>query len=114
MPPNGCICAMVDHDRSYKRLFSHPEMMRDLLAGFVREDWVAQLDLSSFQKVDPGYVGRSLSARANDVVWRVKWGEGFVYVYLMLEFQSSVDRYMAVRMLTYIGLLYEGLIRAKH
>ena len=26
---------MTDHDHGYKRLFSHPEMIRDLLAGFV-------------------------------------------------------------------------------
>lgn len=28
------------HDHSYKLLFSHPEMVRDLLTGFVKEDWV--------------------------------------------------------------------------
>jgi len=28
------------HDRSYKRLFSHPELVRDLLTGFVHEEWV--------------------------------------------------------------------------
>lgn len=29
----------------------------------------------------------------------------------MIEFQSTVDRYMAVRMLEYLGLLYQDLIR---
>jgi hypothetical protein len=27
---------MTDHDHGYKWLFSHPEMIRDLLLGFVR------------------------------------------------------------------------------
>src|SRR5690554_1576078 len=31
------------HDHSYKLLFSHPEMVKDLLTGFVKEAWVAQL-----------------------------------------------------------------------
>ena len=26
---------MMDHDKSYKKLFSHPEMIKDLLEGFV-------------------------------------------------------------------------------
>ncbi len=30
---------MTDHDHGYKRLFSHPEMIRDLLRGFVPELW---------------------------------------------------------------------------
>jgi hypothetical protein len=31
---------MIDHDNSYKLLFSPPEMVTDLLKGFVREDWI--------------------------------------------------------------------------
>jgi hypothetical protein len=30
-----------------------------------------------------------------------------------MEFQSTVDRYMAVRMLSYVALLYQDLIKAK-
>jgi hypothetical protein len=112
--PHQASDAMVEHDRSYKLLFSHREMVRDLLDGFVRENWLLQLDYASLEKVDPSYIGRRLAARENDVVWRARWGEGgFIYIYLMLEFQSTVDPYMAVRMLTYCGLMYEGLIRTK-
>jgi hypothetical protein len=35
----------------------------------------------------------------------------WLYIYLMLEFQSSNDRHMAVRLMTYIGLLYQRLIQ---
>ena len=42
----------MDHDHSYKLLFSHAEMVADLLRGFVHEDWVAQLDFSSLALKD--------------------------------------------------------------
>ena len=45
-------------------------------------------------------------------LWRVRWGERWLYVYLLLEFQSTVDRLMAVRLLTYVGLLYQDLAAA--
>ncbi|WPL12175.1 MULTISPECIES: hypothetical protein [Thiorhodovibrio] len=32
---------------------------------------------------------------------------------MLLEFQSSIDHWMAVRIPTYIGLLYQDLIRAE-
>ncbi|MDD3355049.1 Rpn family recombination-promoting nuclease/putative transposase, partial [Zoogloea sp.] len=35
----------------------------------------------------------------------------WVYLYLLIEFQSTVDAWMAVRMMTYVGLLYQDLIR---
>ena len=33
-----------DHDSSYKFLFSHPEMVRDLIIGFVPDEWLHSLD----------------------------------------------------------------------
>ncbi|HVR99695.1 MAG TPA: Rpn family recombination-promoting nuclease/putative transposase, partial [Thermoanaerobaculia bacterium] len=35
----------------------------------------------------------------------------WVYLYLLLEFQSTSDPFMAVRLLTYVGLLLEEIIR---
>jgi len=104
---------MQDHDRSYKQLFSHPVMVRDLLEGFVREDWLTQLDYASLERVPSTYVSSSLHERANDMVWRARWGDDSIYIYLQLEFQSTVDAFMAIRVLTYIGLLYENLIKSK-
>ena len=43
---------MPDHDNSYKLLFSHQEMVRDLLVGFVQEPWLAEIDFSTLEKVN--------------------------------------------------------------
>ncbi|BCB70795.1 transposase [Vreelandella aquamarina] len=99
------------HDHSYKLLFSHPEMVRDLLTGFVKEAWVEQLDFSTLEKVSGSYVTEDLRDREDDIIWRVRWGDDWLYVYLLLEFQSSEDKHMAVRIMTYQGLLYQDLIR---
>jgi hypothetical protein len=63
--------------------------------------------------VSGSYFSDDLREREDDLIWRVRWGEGWLYVYLLLEFQSTVDRYMAVRLLTYVGLLYQDLIKSK-
>ncbi len=104
---------MPDHDQAYKLLFSHPQMVRDLLEGFVREDWIAELDFGSLEKVNSHFVSDDLRKRSNDVVWRVRWGTEWVYVYLLLEFQSRVERYMAVRIQNYVSLHFQDLIRTK-
>ncbi|MCG5525885.1 Rpn family recombination-promoting nuclease/putative transposase [Ectothiorhodospira haloalkaliphila] len=102
---------MTHHDNSYKLLFSHPRMVRDLLTGFVKEAWVEQLDFTSLEKVSGSYVTDELRDREDDIIWRIRWGKDWLYVYLLLEFQSSVDRFMAVRIMSYVGLLYQDLIR---
>ncbi|MCX4030135.1 Rpn family recombination-promoting nuclease/putative transposase [Endozoicomonas sp. SM1973] len=105
----------MPHDHAYKQFFSHPEMVQDLLTGFVHEPWIAQLDFSTLERVNGSYIADDLRERSNDMIWRVKYGEGdeWLYVYLLLEFQSTIDHFMAVRLMTYVGLLYQDLIKAK-
>jgi predicted transposase/invertase (TIGR01784 family) len=103
---------VAEHDNGYKRLFSHPEMVADLLRGFVREDWVRDLDFSTLERVSGSYVTPELRSRESDIVWRVRWGQDrWLYVYLLIEFQSTVDPFMALRVLVYVGLLYQDLVQ---
>lgn len=103
----------MNHDHGYKLLFSHAEMVADLLRGFVREDWVEALDFSTLEKMGGSYIADDLRDREDDVIWRVRWGQEWLYIYLLIEFQSKVERFMAVRILSYLGLLYQDLIRMK-
>lgn len=102
-----------ENDASYKLLFSAPELVRDLVMGFIPDQWLHSLDYSTLEKVSGSYVTDDLRHRADDVVWRVRAEGEWVYLYILIEFQSTVDPFMAVRMMTYVGLLYQDLIRAK-
>ena len=79
-----------DHDHAYKLLFSEPEIITDLLQGFVHEDWVAELDFSTLEKVSGSYVSDDLRAREDDVIWRVKYQQSWIYVYLLIEFMNPI------------------------
>ncbi len=103
----------MEHDHSYKLLFSHQAMMADLLRGFIRSAWVRQVDISTLERVPTSQVSDDLREREDDMLWRVRWPAGWLYIYLLVEFQSTVYRYMAVRIATYESLLYEGLIRSR-
>ena len=88
-------------------------MVRDLLRGFMPGAWVRELDLGTLERASGSDVSDDLRDRADDIIWRVRWGQDWLYVYRLLEFQSSVDSWMAVRIQTYLGLLYQDLIRAQ-
>ena len=102
------------HDHSYRLLFSHPDMVADLLRGYINQPWVEQLDFSTLSRAPDNYITDDLRERKDDIIWRVRWrdDERWLYVYLLLEFQSSSDTWMAVRMLTYVGLLYADIIKS--
>lgn len=101
------------HDTGYKLLFSHPELVKDLLTGFVKEDWVSEIDFSTLESVETSFITDDLRERHDDKIWRVKFKGKWLYLYLLLEFQSSDDYFMAVRIMTYIGLLYQDIIRSQ-
>ncbi|GAA3961543.1 hypothetical protein GCM10022278_19460 [Allohahella marinimesophila] len=88
-------------------------MVRDLVLGFIPLEWVHELDFSSLEKLNSSYISDDLRERSDDIVWRVKFRGRWLYLYILLEFQSTIDRFMAVRLLTYVGLLYQDLIKSK-
>jgi predicted transposase YdaD len=105
------------HDHGYKRLFSQPTAVEELLRGFLREDWTEALDFATLERVGSSFVSDDLHERHSDVVWRLRFrgetGDWF-YLYLLLELQSTSDPFMAVRLLTYVGLLLEAIIRSEN
>ena len=105
----------INHDSARKDIFGHKQVVVDFLRGYVHQPWVRSVDFDSLERVNSSYVHEADQQRIGDVVWRLKLkdGGGWVYMYLLLELQSTVDRYMALRMMVYVGLLYQDLIKQK-
>lgn len=99
------------HDASYKAFFSDRDMMKSLLADFLPADLIQDFELDTLEPCSGTYVTDELSKRQNDIVWRLKYKDGWCYIYILLEFQSTQDPIMALRILTYTALLWEDLIK---
>lgn len=104
---------MGKFDTSYKQFFSHSQMVRELLQSFIKESWVEQIDFSTLEKCNNSYITDDLRERIDDVIWKVRWQGKDLYVYILLELQSTIDKFMSIRIMTYIGLLYQDLIKAE-
>ena len=122
-------------DAAYKRLFAEPRIVRDLLLGFVTPGWTARLDFSTLQALPTEHIGDNLKARRKDIVWRVRFrvddaadlsppdgssavrppgeaGAGdWLYLVVMIEFQSRDEHFMALRTNEYAAMLYRHLSR---
>jgi predicted transposase YdaD len=100
------------HDRSYRLLFSEPRLVEELIRGFFDEPWTKRLDFTTLERANATYVTEGLQAREGDMVWKLRFHDGRpVYICLLLEFQSTVDRFMAVRMMGYETLFYQELTK---
>lgn len=108
------------HDKSYRLLFSFPEMVEELIRYLVGGQWVERLDFRTLEKVSERSVGSSgvdgsPFRREKDLLWRLKYDSGtrWFYIYIHIEFQSQPERWMAVRNVIYKSLQFEELARGK-
>ena len=91
----------TDQSAAYKLLFSTREMVRALVQGFVPDDnWLHSLDYATLEKMPCSYISDDIHHDADDVVWRVKVGGDWVYLYLLIQCESQVDPWMAVQVIS--------------
>ena len=97
------------HDAAYKGIFSHRRTVADLLRGFVG-DLAHHLDFATLERLPASFVTERLGQRHADMLWKIRTSDGRpLYLLILLEFQSTVDRRMALRMLDYTLRILDGL-----
>ena len=99
------------HDPIYRKLFSSKRMVADLVRAVGDPGWTGDVDFEALEELPAEYVGDRLQQRRGDAVWRVPFRGAWLYLLLLLEFQSAKDPRMPLRNLEYTALLYGALDR---
>ena len=121
--PSGCRCVLPVQAAQAARMddpidsaaFAHPGMVRDLvrlLPGRLTKD----LDLRTLRRLPSANVGKGAARRLADMPvsfgFRPSAGRSSqARLLLMLEFQSTVERHMALRLDAYAALARQDLLR---
>ena len=62
------------------------------------------------ERMPDSFVTEHLGQRHTDMLWRIgTTGGGWIYILILLEFQSTVDRRMALRMMDYTSTIWRQL-----
>jgi predicted transposase/invertase (TIGR01784 family) len=102
------------YDKTLKELFSRPEIVKNFMQGFVGEEFVNDIDFNRIEKKNTSYITKTFKNRYTDLVIKLNMTGGkCAYLYILFEFQSTIDKLMPLRILNYMLLLYEDLIKQK-
>ncbi|WP_353571174.1 Rpn family recombination-promoting nuclease/putative transposase [Candidatus Albibeggiatoa sp. nov. BB20] len=103
------------HDCGYKKLFSNKAIFQELLETFVHLDWVQDLDFEHCEKLDKSFVSAHYKEAESDIIYKIHFKQPNrlpAYILILVEFQSTIQRFMAVRVLNYITNFYMDYIAA--
>jgi len=102
------------YDKTLKELFSRPEIVKNFLQGFVDAEFIQDIDFNRIEKKNTSYITKTFKDRYTDLVIKLNMTGGkCAYLYILFEFQSTIDKLMPLRILNYMLLLYEDLIKQK-
>ena len=99
------------HDETYKLIFSQRAAVEELIRNFVGKRLADELDFDTLEPLPTNRISGGLVQRLLDLLCKVRFRDGWLYLLILLEFQSENDPFMALRILTYTCLTYEELIR---
>jgi hypothetical protein len=83
----------------------------------VNSDWVKDIDENDLIRVDKEFILQDYRKKEADIVYRMKIKETDshrvheVIFYILLELQSSVDRMMPFRLLTYMTQIWQQEVK---
>ena len=104
------------HDPVYRRIFNRARIIEEILRRFATGPWASKLDFSTLEQVPADFVTLQLDRRESDIIWRVRHGEGdddWFFVFILMELQSRVSRFMALRLWGYLQHLAQAVLDSK-
>lgn len=100
------------HKHGYGYLFSNRVFVEELIRDFVDEEFYKQLDFDTFEPcLEKTYIGDDFKEFAEDLLIKVKLDGKDAFLYLLLEFQSTDDYFMPLRVLNYTTHFYLDFIK---
>lgn len=101
------------HDQSYKLLFSVPLAVEQLIRHFLDAGLADELDFQRVESLATERIMAGLVSSHADLLWKIRFRASRRHLLLAIEFQSAVDRYMAVRVHHYVAAAYYAMTATK-
>ena len=104
------------HDPTYRQIFSHPIIARMLLEDFIGAEHLGALDFGQMVRQETTFIAEALSKQQSDMLWKIKRiGEleqtEPAELFVLIEFQSTVDQHMPSRVVSYASLVGMNVAR---
>jgi hypothetical protein len=96
------------NDQLFRHALSIPEVVRQFLSAWLPAEFISLVDWGSLKIEKVSGINESLTERREDLVYSVNVAGAPVCFYILLEHQSAPDRFMPLRVVEYITLIWQN------
>ncbi len=98
------------HDKYFKRTMRKKANAVSLFKAYLSSKIKKQLDFKTLSIVKDSFVSKELQERFSDIVYKVSGQDEEFFIFMFLEHQSTVDKWMHVRFMGYMKEFYDFYI----
>lgn len=96
------------HDQLFKRIMTNEIAAQEFLEYYLPSDFKENIDLSKITIEKESYIEENLREKFSDIVYSVKTkSDETAFIYILLDHQSTIDYWIALRLWKYGLLLCE-------
>ncbi|MCP4111516.1 MAG: Rpn family recombination-promoting nuclease/putative transposase [Desulfobacteraceae bacterium] len=95
------------HDKFFKETLTRRKNALSFFREYLPADIVAKLDWRTLKITKDTFIEPELRERFSDILYEIRAKGRQVFIYLLLEHQSTVDVWMPLRLLAYIVKIWE-------
>lgn len=100
------------HDKSYKTLFSNKEIFLNLINDFTDQKWKDKITSDDLTLINKSFILSDYEEIESDVIYEAKIDNEDIIFYVLLEFQSSIDHSMPIRLLMYMVEIWREKLKS--
>ncbi|MFI1464737.1 Rpn family recombination-promoting nuclease/putative transposase [Nocardia carnea] len=102
------------HDAYFRKVMSCRDNAASEIRAALSPALIARLDLTDLRPHPSSFVHPDLANRYSDLLYRTRLDGHPAYIYILIEHQSSSDRFMAFRMLEYVVAIWRQYLTDNH
>jgi len=101
------------HDKYFKKTMRKKTNATSFFKEYLPEKITKKLDLRTLSIVKGAFISAELQERFSDIIYKVSSKEKTFFIFLLLEHQSSIDKWMHLRFLDYMKGFYALYLEQK-
>jgi predicted transposase/invertase (TIGR01784 family) len=93
---------LTPHDRLFQASLTHPETAKDFFNKHLPQEVINTIKFDIFKLCQKTFIGRRFKKYEADVIYQTEIDGKPIYLYLLIEAQSTIDSQMPFRLLCYM------------